>query len=114
MAELIEEGDLIRLIEGLSPAELTACLKAGWVVPDERQGARRYLTIDVARIRFIHELRGDLGLDDEAIPVVLSLVDQLHALRHELACMADALKGQPEEIRRSVLESLAERLKGMS
>ena len=110
MAEPIEEGTLIRLI-GLSAAELSVCLEAGWVVPDEQAGMRRYLDIDVARVRLIHELRSDLGLDDEAVSVVLSLIDQLHTLRHELACMADALRKEPEETRRRILEDMTRRLK---
>lgn len=112
MPELIEEGDLIHLVQGLSPAELTICLKAGWVIPAESAGARRYLDIDVARIRLIHELRSDLGLDDDAVPVVLSLIDQLHELRHELTCLAESLRAQPEEIRRRVLDDVASRLTG--
>jgi len=103
---MIEKGDLIRLIEGLSPVELEICLKSGWVVPDPEG---HYLEIDVARIRLIHELRSDIGLDDEAVPVVLSLIDQLHALRHELSCLAQSLRAEPEEVRRRILTQAASR-----
>ena len=109
MAELIEEGEIVRLVQGLSPAELELCLWAGWVIPAETGGARRYLEIDVARIRLIHELKIDIGLDDEAVPVVLSLIDQLHALRRELACIAQSLSAEPEEVRRRILSDAAAR-----
>jgi chaperone modulatory protein CbpM len=36
---------------------------------------------DLARIRLILELRGDFGVNDESVPIILHLVDQLHALR---------------------------------
>lgn len=50
-----------------------------------------FTEIDVARIALIMELRNELALDDAALPVVLSLLDQLYTLRRELA----ALRGAP-------------------
>lgn len=35
---------------------------------------------DIARINLIHELREDFGVNDEAIPIILHLIDQLNAL----------------------------------
>jgi chaperone modulatory protein CbpM len=107
MSQLIDEAELIRLVQGLSDAELGMCLKAGWVVPAESGPTRRYLDIDVARVRLIHELRGELGIDDEAVPVVLSLIDQLHTLRRDLACLGEAVRAQPEEIRSRLLADIA-------
>jgi len=46
-----------------------------------------FTEIDVARIALIMELRDALALDDAALPVVLSLLDQLYALRRELATL---------------------------
>ena len=46
-----------------------------------------FTEIDVARIALILELRDELALDDAALPVVLSLLDQLYALRRELAAL---------------------------
>jgi chaperone modulatory protein CbpM len=39
---------------------------------------------DVSRIRLIHELRADFGANDDSIPLILHLVDQLCSLREEL------------------------------
>ncbi len=46
-----------------------------------------FTEIDVARIALILELRDELELDEAALPVVLSLLDQLYALRRELAVL---------------------------
>ena len=43
--------------------------------------SREFSDIDLARARLIADLRGDLGVNDEAIPVVLDLIDQIHGLR---------------------------------
>ncbi len=50
--------------------------------------------VDVARIQLVRQLRDDLGLDAEAIPVVLSLVDQLYGVRRELRALARAVDQQ--------------------
>lgn len=63
---------------GVENGFLVRCLRARWVMPafpedvelDER---------DLARLRLIATLQEDLGVNDEAVPVILHLVDQLHA-----------------------------------
>jgi chaperone modulatory protein CbpM len=39
---------------------------------------------DLARIRLIYELQMDMGVNDEAIPVILHLVDQLNRVHIEV------------------------------
>lgn len=39
---------------------------------------------DVLRAQLILELQQDFGINDEAIPVVLHLIDQLNALQREI------------------------------
>jgi chaperone modulatory protein CbpM len=40
---------------------------------------------DLARIRLIADLRGDLGVNDEAVPIILHLLDQIHYLRNHIS-----------------------------
>jgi chaperone modulatory protein CbpM len=60
---------------------LDAWIEAGWLRPHGSQSSREFSDIDVARARLIGDLRGDLGVNDEAVPVVLDLIDQIHGLR---------------------------------
>ena len=39
---------------------------------------------DIARIRLIRELQDDFGINNEAIPIVLKLIDQLNGI-HRMA-----------------------------
>jgi len=39
---------------------------------------------DLARIKLILELQQDFGINDDAIPVILHLIDQLHGLRNDI------------------------------
>ena len=83
---------------GISTAELRVWCEAGWVAPAEGEDGRVFDDVDLARIRLVRELRDDLGLDAEAIPVVLSLVDQLYGVRRELRALARAVDQQDREI----------------
>ena len=60
---------------------LGAWLDAGWLRPRESVSGREFSDIDLARARLIADLRNDLGVNDEAVAVVLDLVDQIHGLR---------------------------------
>jgi chaperone modulatory protein CbpM len=109
---MIPEKDVIGLINGLAQAELRAWVRAGWVRPARRGSRYVYREIDLARIRFIHEIRHDLQVGDEALPVVLSLIDQIHGLRGTLRALAGAVEAQPEPVRRSIAVLVAERRAG--
>ena len=38
---------------------------------------------DIARARFIHELQENFGVNDEAVSIILHLVDQLHYFQNQ-------------------------------
>jgi chaperone modulatory protein CbpM len=60
-----------------------AWMEAGWIAP--REGTEAPLSeIDIARAQFIRDLTQDLGVNDEAIPIILHLVDQLYGLRRAM------------------------------
>jgi chaperone modulatory protein CbpM len=106
---MIAERAVIDLVEGLVEAELHAWVEAGWVRPRRIGNRRVYREIDIARVRFIHEIRSELGVGDEAVPVVLSLVDQIHGLRGTLRALAEAVQAQPAPVRRRITVLAARR-----
>jgi chaperone modulatory protein CbpM len=61
----------------------------------------------VARIRLIHELRHDLAVGDEAVPVVLQLIDQLYSTRHRLLRLGAVLARQPDPVRQAIADALS-------
>lgn len=78
---------LIEVMEftGLERGEIAVYIENQWIQPCERQGIEiRFDDEDVARIHLIEELRRDFEINDEAIPLVLHLIDQIHALRSRL------------------------------
>ena len=57
------------------------CLARHWIEP---VGADECDDEDLARLCLIQELRENFGANDDAIPVILHLVDQLHYLHAQL------------------------------
>jgi chaperone modulatory protein CbpM len=97
-----------QLIEGLEVRELERWIVERWVLPDGSEGAFVFHEIDIARVRLIVELRRDLAIDDEAMPVVLGLLDQVYALRRRLKGIAATLAGLPPQTRSAIETHLRE------
>jgi chaperone modulatory protein CbpM len=70
---------------GLQVQTLDLWLEQRWLIPEETSVGIQFSDIDVARARLIHDLKSDLGANDEGIDVILHLMDQLHGLRYALA-----------------------------
>jgi chaperone modulatory protein CbpM len=84
---------------------LQAWLDAGWLLP-RRDGAKRdFSEVDLARARLIQDLE-QLGVNDEGIPVILDLLDQLHGLRRTMRDILSAIHAQPEAMRRWIVADL--------
>lgn len=68
---------------GLKEEFLIHCIEANWVIPvapeehliDEE---------DLARAKLIQELIQEFGVNNEAIPIILHLLDQLYYLEHRI------------------------------
>ncbi len=71
-------------VVGLDRGDLERWIDNDWVRPDGPDGAYVFREIDIARIRLIRELRDDMNINEEALPVVLLLLDQVYDLRRQL------------------------------
>ncbi len=72
---------------GLQLQTLELWIEQEWLVPEETPTGIRFGDIDIARARFIRELKADIGANDEGVGVILHLVDQLHGMRRALAAL---------------------------
>jgi chaperone modulatory protein CbpM len=104
---MITVETLSRTIAGLRLDDLSRWIDNAWVRPDGEPGQYRFQAIDVARLRLIVELRDDLGVDEAALPVVLSLLDQLYETRRHMRRLRSAIETvAPDEVRRRILQDL--------
>ncbi len=97
----------------ITKAEIKVWIDQSWVLPVEEEGQVLFDEVDRARIRLIVELRGDLEVNEEAIPVVLRLLDQVHSLRHALDELRQGIK-ELSEPARAELENQLQRLQKKS
>jgi chaperone modulatory protein CbpM len=91
---------------GVAVDELTIWVERRWVLPGRSGAELLFSDADRARLRMIVEFRRDLAIDDEAMPVVLDLVDRLHGARAQLRRVLEAIADLPGPERGRVLGRL--------
>lgn len=96
------EDQVVAEIRTLTIERLRGFLAEGWIVPATGEAAITFTEIDVARVRLVCELTDDMAVGDEAVPVILSLIDQVHGLRAELKRLARAVEKQPDAVRTAI------------
>jgi len=79
----------------LEAGALEDWIEAGWLLPRDNGEGRRFSEVDLARVRLIRDLR-ELGVNDDAVPVILHLIDQLHGLRRALRGVLSDMAAQSE------------------
>ena len=98
---------LIGRFSGLDRHELLRWVENRWVLPERQGGGWVFRDVDVARVELIHEIRHEFAIDEEALPLVLGLLDQVYDLRRQLRRICDALAAQPREVQDAVKQALA-------
>jgi chaperone modulatory protein CbpM len=99
---ILSEDDLIHQMTDLSAHRLHQWIRQGLVKPERREGAAYYHEVDLARVRLLYELEHVAEFDEETLPLILSLLDQIHGLRNELRSLALAVEEQPAHVRERI------------
>lgn len=99
----LDERMVVSRVRRLTLRELRLWVSEGWVRPALGEAGPVFDEIDVARIRLLCDLRREMAVPTDAIPVVLTLIDRLHQTRRELRDLTEVLSEQPEPVRRSVV-----------
>ena len=107
MTRYYSETEVVAQIHGLSVTRLRAWVAADCLAPAEREGRLAFAEADVARLRLLADLSDDFDLDPEAASMVLSLVDQIHGLRHQLRRLGEAVAAEHPEVRARIRDRLA-------
>lgn len=105
----ITERELLAQFEGLTVERLEVCVTEAWVRPAMAEEGRVYDEVDLARIRLILDLSEDMMVNDDALPIILSLIDQVHALKRRLRALDQAVPREDDGIRREIAERLRQR-----
>ncbi len=81
-------------------------IERAWVRPEGAPGHYLFHPIDEARAQLILELRRDLHINDEALPLVLSLLDQIYAGRRHMRRVRATIEGHADARLRQELSRL--------
>ena len=98
------EDEVVAMVAALTTERLRTWVAAGWVRPRSADAGAAFGEVDVARARLLCELLDDLAMPQDAISVVLSLLDQVHGLRRELTTLTLAIERAPEDVRVQLIE----------
>lgn len=103
---MIALDELLKRFRGLDRYEVGRWVENRWVLAEQHDDTLLFREVDIARIELIREIRQEFALDDEAVPLVLGLLDQIYGLRRQLRRLCDALVAQPEEIQEAIRQAL--------
>ncbi len=94
---------IVARFDGLRETDVLGWVERGWVRPED---GMVFEDIDIARIGLIHELIFRMDLREDAIPLILSLLDQVYELRGSLRSVLRAIETQPAPVRETILAAI--------
>ncbi|MDD8024708.1 MAG: chaperone modulator CbpM [Paracoccaceae bacterium] len=102
MTERFSEDEVVTTVGRLTRSQLVRFIESDLIKPQVDAGGYIFQRIDIARLELLCDLSQDLDLDETALGIVVSLLDQLHAARHDLATLAGAIDALPAELRSQI------------
>lgn len=106
---MMKEKDVLARIEGLTVTRLRICIEEAWVRPASDTAGHVFDDLDVSRLRLICELTTDMAVNDDAVPIILSLIDQIHGFRRQLRVLEQAIAAQDDAVKADVAALLQDR-----
>jgi chaperone modulatory protein CbpM len=103
---VIRFDELLIRFDGLERHELSRWIENRWVLPERHSETWVFHEVDVARVELILDIRRDFLVDDEAMPLVLSLLDQVYGLRRQMRRLCDAVACQSPEVQQAIRRAL--------
>ena len=91
---------------GCRTPDLEAWIAEEWIRPVRDDDGWIFAEADLARARLIRDLIDEMAVEAETVPVVLSLIDQNHALRRQLHDILSAIGGLPPATREQIMRQL--------
>ncbi|MEN3975871.1 chaperone modulator CbpM [Emcibacter sp. SYSU 3D8] len=101
----LSEQDVVAAVAGISTRRLRMLVRNGWIRPERMEGAPAFSEVDVARVRLVCHLTDQLEIQEDDMPVILSLVDQVYGLRRALRNLSRAVESQPDEVRTEIVRA---------
>lgn len=98
--------ELLARYAGLERREIGGWIEEGWVRPERSGEGWSFAEVDVARVELILEIRREFAIDEDSLPLILNLIDQVYALRRQMGRLCAALSAQPPEVQAALRRAL--------
>lgn len=102
---MMTEAEILTRVDRLTQERLTICIARSWVRPRRENMDCLFDETDVARLRLILDLTEDMSVNDEAVPVILNLIDEVSGLRRRMR-VVDAALAEAPHLRETVIERI--------
>jgi chaperone modulatory protein CbpM len=106
---MIAFDELLLRYRELERRELIRWVENRWVLPEQHAETWIFHEVDVARVELILGIRRDFAIDEEAMGLVLGLLDQVYGLRRQMRRLCDAVAIQPQEVQDAIRRALPRR-----
>ena len=106
MSTHYSEQEVVEIVAALTRKRLVSFVQAEIVLPLQSEAGPQFRQMDIARIELCCELCDQFDLHDEALGMVMSLVDQLHGVRAELRAVLAAIEAEKSDVRTRIGEAL--------
>ena len=100
------EDQAIAAVASLTRTQLLSFVEAQIIVPLHTQNGVVFRQVDLVRMELLCELTEHFNLNDDALSIIISLIDQLHGTRGELECILQAIKEEPADVRKRLGHAL--------
>jgi len=99
-------AEAVAAVSRLTHTQLTAFVEAEIVTPLHTETGLYFRQVDLVRMELLCELSENFDLTEDALGVVINLIDQLHAVRDDLRTVLQAIEAEPEDVRERIAAAL--------
>ena len=108
---MMRVDEIVEQIGDLQRNDLDAWIREALISPQEDGGDLVFSEMECARIRLICTLRYDLGVEADTLPIIVSLLDQLHQSRQRLFKLSAAVAIQDKLVQTAILKAVERQTK---
>lgn len=106
MTRHYSEAEVIAILDDLDPPRLQAFIAAHVVTPVVTPRGPAFTEADLARLQLLCDLSEVYDLPADALPMVMSLIDQLNTARGDMRALIQAVATEPDEVRGRIQTSV--------
>ncbi|WP_339771730.1 hypothetical protein [uncultured Pseudosulfitobacter sp.] len=107
MTDAYAPDQVIAHVTSLTAERLSHFERLRIVTPVTTPDGPRYRTLDIRRITLLCELTDDFEVNEDALVIIMSLLDQLHGAHSKLEQVMQAIGAEPSEIKLRLSRRLA-------